>query len=810
MTAAWLFDKQRENKWSVEDTPPGEGVVVKVQNDEYICLPETLKVDGSSLIEQVAKLNVRNAMTMNTFAITTFLHHTPYDHVALHGETDLQLQLLPSLEYLGSCSKMHYGAFIRNPPLLVTWDDKADQALERARKIEELLIQQVWGTDSLDPEKQAFRSSAPNLEKEDEAVQENEKRPTLIHNPIMISATMVLLLSAIGLGWRQITMQCVVDKTYWRTLLALAIIPQMFLSLFFMQVVVINVCQIFGPTAHVRENSKFFSAKPPPRMNRKQVSLPHITFQMPVYKEGLDFVIEPTIKSIQKAISTYELQGGTASILVSEDGLNLIPENERKARMEFYEENNIAYVARPAHNPDGSKGMTRYERKGKFKKASNMNYTLNFSNRIEDELALVDRWKDWTQADEDKAYKQVFDKAVSELHEEAVVHGNVRIGDYILLIDSDTRVPEDCLMDASSEMELYPEVGIMQFTSGVMQVSDSYFEKGVTFFTNMIYLAIRFTVANGDSAPFVGHNAILRWSALQEVSFYEDDMEKFWSESHVSEDFDMSLRLQCAGYIIRLASYFGEGFKEGVSLTVYDELNRWEKYAYGCNELLFHPLKYWLTRGPFTPIFKKFVFSTMRLSSKISIMAYIGTYYAIGAAWILTILNFILVGFWNVLLDHYYLDSFKVYFSLVFVFSGLGNIALPFVRYRLHEANLFYALYGNFKWLILMSIFLGGLSIHVSQALLCHFFSIDMSWGATAKEVENVGFGEALLRVFWRFKYSFLICFACTAAILYCRFCLPWNWLINDFVAIFPLSSVICSHIALPIVLNPQLMMFSF
>lgn len=46
----------------------------------------------------------------------------------------------------------------------------------------------------------------------------------------------------------------------------------------------------------------------------------------------------------------------------------------------------------------------------------------------------------------------------------------------------------------------------------------------------------------------------------------------------MSEDFDMSLRLQSVGYIIRLASYKGDGFKEGVSLTVYDELARWEKY----------------------------------------------------------------------------------------------------------------------------------------------------------------------------------------------------------------------------------------
>jgi hypothetical protein len=46
---------------------------------------------------------------------------------------------------------------------------------------------------------------------------------------------------------------------------------------------------------------------------------------------------------------------------------------------------------------------------------------------------------------------------------------------------------------------------------------------------------------------------------------------KYWSDSHVSEDFDQALRLQIAGFIIRLASYHHGGFEEGVSLTVFDE-----------------------------------------------------------------------------------------------------------------------------------------------------------------------------------------------------------------------------------------------
>lgn len=44
-----------------------------------------------------------------------------------------------------------------------------------------------------------------------------------------------------------------------------------------------------------------------------------------------------------------------------------------------------------------------------------------------------------------------------------------------------------------------------------MQVVGDYFENGITFFTNLIYSSIRFAVGSGETAPFVGHNAFLRW-----------------------------------------------------------------------------------------------------------------------------------------------------------------------------------------------------------------------------------------------------------------------------------------------------------
>lgn len=362
-------------------------------------------------------------------------------------------------------------------------------------------------------------------------------------------------------------------------------------------------------------------------------------------------------------------------------------------------------------------------------------------------------------------------------------------------------------------MEQSPDVGIMQFSSGVMQVVNTYFENGITFFTNLIYTAIRYTVSNGDVAPFVGHNAILRWAAIQQVSYVDEDgYEKFWSESHVSEDFDMSLRLQVNGYIIRLAAWAGEGFKEGVSLTVYDELARWEKYAYGCNELLFHPLRMWFYKGPFTPLFRSFLFSNIRFTSKVTIISYIGTYYAIGAAWILTTANYFAIGWYNGYLDKYYVDSWKVWFSIVIVFNGLGNIALAVMRYRIGERSLMYAIYENFKWTFMLAIFLGGLSLHVSQALLAHMFEIDMSWGSTSKEAEFSNFFIEVPKVLKSFKFSMIFSLfgIILIVVLSTASFIPYDWRIQDFVAILPMATVTSSHLLLPLALNPALMTFSW
>lgn len=178
----------------------------------------------------------------------------------------------------------------------------------------------------------------------------------------------------------------------------------------------------------------------------------------------------------------------------------------------------------------------------------------------------------------------------------------------------------------------------------------------------------------------------------------------------------------------------------------------------------------------------------------------------------MTLANYFAIGWFNGYLDKYYIDSWKVWFSIIIVFNGLGNLALAVMRYRIGERSFISALLENLKWIPLLSIFLGGLSLHVSSALLAHMFEINMTWGATAKEAEFSNFFIEVPKVLRRFKFSiaFAVLSIAMMIIFACADFVPWSWRIKDFIAILPMSTVAGSHLLMPIVLNPALMTFSF
>ncbi|KAJ5825580.1 hypothetical protein N7474_002718 [Penicillium riverlandense] len=678
-------------------------------------------------------------------------------------------------------------------------------------------------------------------------------RPTLRVHAFKISLAIMLVIVTQALGISRLINEYSWDGSYIRFALVTTIPPLGLFSLFFFIVLVTSVFQIFLPAGFCLKNSKFHSAiKPNPKAHR-DYELPHVTIQMPVYKEGLKGVIVPTMMSVLAAVEYYEEQGGTASVFINDDGMQCIQPELAEARKQYYRENGIGYTARlpnkkskktkkqsrsclgwfrkskPAgEDPETEKddGLPQalaneigFERKGKFKKASNMNYGLAFSNRVEDELARLTQlniqqrgcaMEDLTDEDDDHLYQQALNNMLAADEGRTWAEGNIRIGEIILLIDCDTRVPVDCLLYGALEMHESPEVAILQHGSGVMQVVHNTFENGIAYFTNVVYTAIKYGVGCGDVSPFVGHNAFLRWKALQSVEFVDpkDGQTKWWSDAHVSEDFDISLRLQMQGMLVRLATYHNGGFKEGVSLTLYDELNRWEKYAYGCNELVFHPFYQWFYRGPVTRLFLRFLWSNMPITSKVTIISYIFTYYALAAGMLLATVNYFLVGLFNSEIDHYYLPSWGIWCSLVVVFNGFASIAFSMVRHQMKEMPFWRALLNAIKWLPFLIIYFSGISLNCAKALLCHAFSINIEWASTAKEPGPSGFYIGLGKMVQKFKWTWIICLIISAAMIYFAVGAPWGWTIKPGPysdannAIIPLAIQLCSASFLPLFLG--------
>ncbi|EER25724.1 hypothetical protein D8B26_004179 [Coccidioides posadasii str. Silveira] len=843
----YLHARLATNQWYSLPTDPTveyHGLLLRKSRGSYISEPENVH---PLLLAAVQKINVSVAFTMSTETTRIILSLLQQNQTELVLPNGFQVQVIDSLADIAcspssSVKKFQYVAFIREEGFLLVWHDELDKILLHAEDVESKLLSFICGTST-----SVFASSIPRypLQRsplhsaansthqfttrrskeagdvvnqtssapDEEAANpvESLDRPVALTSSIFVGlGSCLIIVLILGFGVSNLVLQVLVDGK-WTRLGLLATIPVfMLFSVFFVIVIFTDIFQAIGPIKTLKTNSRFYSALRPDLAQAYSLGFkpPRLTIQMPVYTESLNGVIIPTITSLKAAISHYESHGGAATIFVNDDGLAYLSEEEREDRINYYHDNNIGWVARPRNNEDG------YIRKGKFKKASNMNFALNISNKVEDKLlemlSETLETTDMVDVGREELFYQLALEEVLASDSRVKAAGDIRIGEAILIVDSDTRVPVDCLLYGAAEMFLNPEVAIIQHSTGVMQVSEDYFENGITFFTNLIYSAIRFAVGSGETAPFVGHNAFLRWQAVQSVGKQDDGYVAYWSESHVSEDFDIALRLQIAGNIVRLASYHGDEFKEGVSLTIYDELARWEKYAYGCNELVFNPIYTWIYKGPFTRLFMTFLWCNLQLSSKITILGYISSYYALASGFPLTVMNYFLVGWLNGSLDKFYLESWKVFLGLILVFPLLGNICLAIIRYRLAEKSLWGALLENFKWAPMMAIFFGGISFHISLAILSQMFRVNMEWGATAKEKVDSNFFKEMPKIFKSFKWMYAVVLPLIGGMVYLGCFAPRGWEITEIAAVVPLSVTLASHALLPLLLNPSLMIFNY
>lgn len=200
------------------------------------------------------------------------------------------------------------------------------------------------------------------------------------------------------------------------------------------------------------------------------------------------------------------------------------------------------------------------------------------------------------------------------------------------------------------------------------------------------------------------------------------------------------------------------------------------------------------------------------------------------------------------------MHSFEIWLATTVIFLGLGTISFSLLEYRLGEKDLLKAFWINLKWIPFLLVFFffffspsrvltwsascsffffGGLSIHLSVAILAHLFSYNIQWAATIKEVERSNFFKEVPKIFKRFWVALLICVILIAGMVILSTSLvPLAWRIDSsgWAVIFPLAVATGCHVLFPvraavlylvaiqvltsvrsqIVLNPYLMVFSY
>ena len=562
---------------------------------------------------------------------------------------------------------------------------------------------------------------------------------TIIGNVLLIIGSFVHLLN-----------YCKANNSWWYMFILITTPLSFILSYFAVFSFVSTFFIMFGSLNHMKTNSIYYSICPAysfasTRTVRTCFTInPFVTIQLPVYTEDFSKVIEPTIHNVIECIKAYERYGGTAQLFINDDGYNVLDPIEKMKRSNFYNnERRIKWIARPLNG-----------RLGSFKKAGNLNYCL------------------------------------SEVC--AVLH----TGSYILLIDSDSRIPREILWYAVQEMEFCPKVAFMQFFTIPFLQTESYFERGISYFTEIIYSSIGLLCAGGDISPLVGHNVLIRWDYLLKLKNLHGS---FWNEETVSEDFDAAIKFQSMGYIGRYIMYTNNESKEGVSLNINDEIGRLQKYAYGVNELVFIPIKHWFKKGFFAkPIIMYIKATSPRWYTKLNVLAYIATYYTIAFAFPWCIINYV----FGSLSTSYMLltvPSFDILLMCLIVFtlgSSIGSMILLWKMGR--RRKLLHSLIDCVRYLPFFILFFGGISYHMFKALLYHYFSIKMTWSCTSKE----GVSFTIRKIFKEFWDMF--CF-CTLLICLMVVCYTLD-IVRNIYSMIPLIIMISLHTTMPFLLQNRML----
>ena len=624
------------------------------------------------------------------------------------------------------------------------------------------------------------------------------ERKTVYYMHIVTGVTTAV---CIGIASWLITMRVIklIDTGEWYAAITLGLIlcGIVFFSFAIKTIVGCIFIMILGPLKSIDINSQYYSGIKP--LHNPQDCLPQVVVHIPVYKEPLESVISKSLDNLGKALDTYkkwfsEKRGENihSKIIVFDDGLQFLDNAEKLSRIEYYKKHKIAFVARP-----------KTGRTGLFKKASNMNDGLHACVKTTEYSEMLSL-----------GYKEANQMFWVE-HQDWVMGGDLRMmkNAIILLVDADTKVPETAICDVVPEFLQDSDLPYTQhYTMPFDEHCSNYWENMISYFTRKIYhTGIGFSTALGDCCPLVGHNAFIRWSYLKDTSNIMETFEgkvRYWSDEHVSEDFELFMRFAAIGKFGRYIRYTGGGFQEGVSLSFIDEVIKMKKFTYGACEMCFNPVRRWLCKGLINKTLWNFLRAKhIKWYSKVNICIYMSTYMAMASAFYYVLAEGIMNILFPSFYDDYMVRSFDVMLTCVFIFgltSLIGEIVLQWRLHCLSGKSMLKIIWDEIKWIPAMSIFFNSILFHMTDVSFRYFWSIPIEWGATAKTNEdaiNVNCWKCLLgtlRVYW--KEYVLMSLLCASY----SFCVWWFQL--SFYNSWSVLGYTIAHMVGPIILNPYIM----
>lgn len=186
---------------------------------------------------------------MNTSVIRLVLERTQLVTITLRD--GLRVQILPSIRYLATCQKHQNAAFIKDQGILVVWADSPSEVISQAKDIErEMMHVFARGLDPYDEKSQEKEGHTVHVTEKpsDGSDLDSEKiaredglaegpRKIVLNQAVLCAITIILIIGALGTGWRQLAIEIKVDHNWLRLAFILVMPLQIWLAL---------VCAQFG------------------------------------------------------------------------------------------------------------------------------------------------------------------------------------------------------------------------------------------------------------------------------------------------------------------------------------------------------------------------------------------------------------------------------------------------------------------------------------------------------------------------------------------------------------------------------------